>query len=323
MMRRFIKLIISFLIVLFTLVFVFIESSEYIINKKSDFKLNTNTKYLVLGHSHSECAYNDSIIQNLQNFAQSAESYFYTYIKLKKLVQSNNQINTIFLEFSNYEIDDDWDYVYTWGNSLITSKFPKYSAITDKDDLFLILKKNFKTVISSKSISLRSNLGFAFSKKSNYPKANNWGGYLHLIRDKTDSLVLSTDYLLKFQKTDKLASTNLEYLLKIIDFCKKNKVNLYLIRSPLHPKYPGLHNETSYQNIIKTKLSKVEFLDFKNFPLQNSEFGDLNHLNHKGSKIFSVWFAQLLNTGFLEANNKQVYIDEEIKAQKHNNVYKK
>ena len=54
---------------------------------------------------------------------------------------------------------------------------------------------------------------------------------------------------------------------------------------------------------------KREFLDFKEYPLTNSEFADLVHLNYNGAKIFSIWFNELLEKGILTKENKQQIID--------------
>ncbi|MBQ0740337.1 hypothetical protein J9332_39270, partial [Aquimarina celericrescens] len=62
----------------------------------------------------------------------------------------------------------------------------------------------------------------------------------------------------------------------------------------------------------------IEYLDFSNFPLSNSKYGDLGHLNYKGAKIFSEWFASLLLNELLEKENKQDYIDGKMKARTHN-----
>ncbi|QCE40115.1 hypothetical protein [Psychroserpens sp. NJDZ02] len=316
-MKKFIFKTCIFLFASSLFIVVILLMPKKIIESGDNFKIKQNSNQLVFGHSHPECAYNDSIIQNFENFAQSAESYFYTYSKLKKIVEVNNQVRTVFLEFTNYEIDDDWDKLYTWGDNIISRNYPKYAPVIETSDLLMIAKKNMKEVVSAQSTSFMNNANFIFRSKKNFPKTINWGGYYYLKRDKTDSLltVLSSENLLKFQQTDKLASTNLTYLLKIIEFCKKSKVQLYLIRSPLHPKYPGLHNESDFINIIDTRLSNVEFLDFKNFPLKNSEFGDLNHLNHKGAKVYSEWFDTMINKkGLLEKQDKQMFIDSEIKA---------
>ena len=64
--------------------------------------------------------------------------------------------------------------------------------------------------------------------------------------------------------------------------------------------------------MLKSKFSDTEFLDFSQFQLLNSEFGDLAHLNHKGATKFSIWFNNLLNNGLLEKDNKQKFIDNEM-----------
>lgn len=359
-MKHFILNIVIFSVVSFLLLVIVIFTTNNIITSGDHFKIKKNSKRLVLGHSHPECAYNDSIIQNFESLAQSAESYFYTYIKLKKIVQSNNQVSTVFLEFTNYAIDDDWDKIYTWSDNVISKKYPKYSTIIETPDLFVLLKNNFSAVVNAQSVSLKNNLNFIKTKKINLPISCKWGGYYHLNRDKTDSLVtvLSSKKTLNVQQTDKLvstnfkyifkiirffkknktnnfslknvlnslqtnklASTNLKYLFKIIKLCKKHKVKLYLIRSPMHPKYPGLNNESYFLNFKETKLSNIEFLDFKDFPLKNSEFGDLNHLNHKGAKIYSEWFNTMLNKkGLLEKQDKQMFIDSEILLRRKENI---
>ena len=73
-MKRFIKLTIAFLLVFLTVLFLIIESSEITIKNSANFKLKPQTKYLVLGHSHPECAFNDSLINNLKNLAQTGKN---------------------------------------------------------------------------------------------------------------------------------------------------------------------------------------------------------------------------------------------------------
>ena len=56
----------------------------------------------------------------------------------------------------------------------------------------------------------------------------------------------------------------------------------------------------------------VEFLDFSKFPLENSEFGDLEHLNYKGAKVFSEWFNTIITKGVLLEYNPRETINREI-----------
>ena len=90
------------------------DNSEIIIKNSANFKLKPQTKYLVLGHSHPECAFNDSLINNLKNLAQTGESYYYTYFKTIKVLEQNPSIEIVFVEFTNnqiYELMNNW----IWG----------------------------------------------------------------------------------------------------------------------------------------------------------------------------------------------------------------
>jgi hypothetical protein len=76
-------------------------------------------------------------------------------------------------------------------------------------------------------------------------------------------------------------------------------------------------NEKQYKSILRNRFSGIPFLDFSSFPLLNSEFGDLEHLNFKGAKKFSLWFNEIMQVGLLSKGDKQAFIDIEIKKYKH------
>ena len=46
----------------------------------------------------------------------------------------------------------------------------------------------------------------------------------------------------------------------------------------------------------------------------HSEFGDLSHVNFKGAKVFSNFFAELLNEGLLEEKEKGKFVEEKINS---------
>jgi hypothetical protein len=318
-MKQFLKLSISFLIVLFTLIFALVESSEFIVNKNSVFKLNTDTRYLVLGHSHPECAFNDSLIDNFKNLSQSGESYYYTYFKTKKIIQQNPSIETVFIEFTNNQINEsmnDW----IWKEKSMSYRYPKYSPFMNLSDKGILAKNNLSGYFNSTSLSFKYNFGRIRNRNFDYSKSV--GGYLSLKRDKTDYLV--NNMKKNNPKSEKLGISeyNIKYLTKIIDLCEEHGKKVILIRSPQHSIYSGYSNERLYQKVRNNHFSSIEYLDFSKFPLSNSEFGDLEHLNHKGAKVFSIWFAQLLNMNILEKSNKQEFINKEIKARTHSRVSK-
>ena len=62
-------------------------------------------------------------------------------------------------------------------------------------------------------------------------------------------------------------------------------------------------------------IDTLDYLDFSKFKLENKDFGDLDHLNYKGAKIFSVWFSSILEKGLIEAKEKETFIENEIQLQ--------
>ncbi|MCX2450146.1 hypothetical protein OQX61_02580 [Pedobacter sp. PLR] len=283
-------------------------TTNYIFNK-SNFKIPNHTDKIIIGHSHAECAYNDSLIVNTINIAQSGESYFYSYYKINQLLQQNEKIKYVFLEFTNNEIGkkmDDW----IWSGLFLSHRYHLYAPFIDYQGHNLLIKKNAKNLLKLQVKTLLNNVKTIVLSEYNYVRKT--GGYLYLVRNKTDSLVKLKDTATISNKIPELPIENLAYLDRIVLLCKIKKVKLVLLRSPLHKKYKGIHNEKEFQNLLATKYQNTHFLDFKNFPLTDDEFGDLEHLNFKGAKKFSVFFNDLLAQNLLSAPDQQKIIDTKI-----------
>ena len=53
-------------------------------------------------------------------------------------------------------------------------------------------------------------------------------------------------------------------------------------------------DEQKFQSIRKHYFSKIEYIDGIDFPISNEEFGDLEHLNFRGAKKFSIFFNTIV-----------------------------
>jgi hypothetical protein len=281
------------------------------IARKASFKLKEDTKYIVLGNSHPETAFNDSVINNFSNIAQSAESYFYTLVKTKRLLDQNKNIEIIFIEFGNNQILKGRN-AWIWGKEFLPFKYQTYSPFMELQDHELIFKKNAAGFLSNLSLSAGHNLANLLRNDMDYSRKI--GGYQYLVRDKIDSLLANPEISTE-TKTSKpeLSDINIKYLEKLVSYCRENGKTVYLIRSPLHPKYMGFMTEDIFKGIINTKFRDVEFLDFARFPGLNSDFGDFEHLNYRGAKKFSIWFNNLIKDGLMNQPEKQELINEKIK----------
>lgn len=99
----------------------------------------------------------------------------------------------------------------------------------------------------------------------------------------------------------KFVEENLDYLQKIIDFCKENNIKLIAVTSPKTADY--LKQYPDYESHISTfdKLFKDNGIfytdtnrteEFKKY--DNSCFIDIGHLNSKGAEIYTNYLSELI-----------------------------
>src|SRR5690554_4261527 len=188
-MSTFFKRIFYLLVLFLGLVVALDVSLSLIERKNADFTILNNPKYIVVGHSHPECAFNDSLIPELKNISYSGESYFYSYFKTKQVVQQNPSIEVVFIEFTNNQIVkrmDEW----TWGDEFISNSYPKYSSFMNTTDNFFLLRKTPFSYINAFTLSVKDKFERVSRKEFDY--STQLGGYLYLERDKTDSIIKNT-----------------------------------------------------------------------------------------------------------------------------------
>jgi hypothetical protein len=314
-MKLFLKLNILFLVCLLGFIFLVSLSVSSIERKTANFKFKCAPTYLVLGHSHPECAFNDALIPHLKNISKSGESYYYNYSKLKPVMSQNPSVEVVFVEYTNNQINKSMN-EWIWGDKFISKSYPLYSSYMGFGDNVVLFKNNPLGYLNNISVSLREKIDRIFDENFDYP--SKIGGYLYLERNKTEALIRQGKSLQLANTKSvfdnvELSEVNLSYLDAIIRFCEKNNKEVVLIRSPLHHRYEGYSNENEYSNLLETRYPNNTYLDFSKFPLPNSMYGDLEHLNHKGAKVFSQWFSHLLEDGLLAKENKQDYINRAIK----------
>lgn len=291
-MNRFLKKSGLFVCVIIVIVAITSTGFNSYIGNRVFIKLDSNIKNVVFGHSHAECAFNDSIISNFKNLAESGESYFYTYIKTKEVIKQNPQLETVFIEYANNDVSlvKDRD---IWSDKYINWRYPIYSALMNAEEHLFLLSKNPRSVIETLPKTFKKQLSKIRNNKYNY--TNVFGGYKHLEDSKLDSLLEKKANVQKTHSDYYIASqVNLYYLHKIIAYCKERNLKIYLVRSPMYKDSYYLSNEKLLQNILKDQFADITFLDFKDFPLNNDEYRDLSHLNYKGAKKFSTYFNTFL-----------------------------
>lgn len=281
------------------------------INDCKNFKIDSNIEYIVFGHSQSACAYNDSLISNFKNYSSNGEGYFYTYFKVKKVLECNRDVKKIFVEFTNNQFSQFAEN-RIWGKYM-PGLLPKYFTLIDQYGLFLLCKKAPFEVLKALYVSERLKLNYLIANDSNYLSYNKMGGYIlrvgSLKQKQIDSLILLNNKK-KIAGLD-YTTENIDYLEKISNLCKLNGVKLYFVRSPI-PLFNQYNNDSLFFSIYKKKFQEIPFVDLKKFPLKNYDFNDNVHLNYLGSIKVSIFMDSLLKSGVLKTDTFQKWIDNYI-----------
>lgn len=288
-------------------------SCNYIISSKADFKLGSTYQYAIFGNSRPECAFDDTLIDNFKNLSQSGESYFYTQIKLKEILDNNPELSTIFIGYGNSNINIE-NKQKMFQQDALGYRNPIYSPFFSVEDYRFLLsveKAELKSVLQTYPISLRRKIIRVV--RQNFRYLDEIGGYQSLTTNQIDSLVRVFDTIQIKPLTEReIFTESIDYLREMVDLCKEKNKKVYLVRCPQHSGYPFRINEKIQLKILDDFFSDVVFLDFSKFPIADEEFMDFTHLNQKGAERFSTWFNELLSKGLIEQDNPQTIINLEI-----------
>jgi hypothetical protein len=304
-----------FLVILLALIISLLVGSNTRLKKNGFVGIDQRASYIVLGHSHPETAFNDSLISDFDNCSCSGEASFYTYFKAKKIIGDNENIKVVLIEFTNNQIDkrmNEW----IWDTEHLAARYPHYAPFLEFKDHRLLFQNNLSGFTGALSLSLNRNINKIVYDNYDYTSIRN--GYRGLNGSRIDSFLnvsMSSQRPVNFNQD--ISVENLKYLQATIEYCIDAGKKVFLIRSPVHEKWPELQNEELFKkcknDLIQKTDHKIEFLDFKDFPLTNAEFYDVEHLNSSGARAFSIWFESLVLHGLLKIDDKQNFIDQKIK----------
>jgi hypothetical protein len=269
----------------FFLFFGFIIGLSYFFNiliiKFSDlFRMDPSTHILILGDSHTKYAIDDSQLQHAINFSNDADSYYYSYLKLKAIKRKNRQIDTLLLAFSPHNLERSTENKWLLNSAYIKSRFRFYHNLMSVDDLRDLIELRAKDVM----LNVPSIITYPIHVLRKGDKL--YGGYSHLDHDNLQAEIKRKSNTPKSDSTYENAELEMKFLNKMIAFCDLEGIKLILLDTPI---YFSEETHESFSNLFRANYSNVQFLDMCNFKMQSDCFGDLTHLNAKGAQLFSSY----------------------------------
>lgn len=248
-------------------------------------KLPNNENIVFLGNSHVECAVNDTIVKNSFNFARSNDYIEQIYCKLKLIKRYNPQLDTVIIGYDNVLLSQKLDKPVL--GIISPYYFDQYSF---QDINEIIQQSSFKYVSSHffkpfDILKIGQILPSLWGEDVNISKLKNLGRYEYLVRDKLKRHIeLEKNTPIRILKFDNLS---IYFLDKTLKFCEQNDITPIFLFTP-HHKSSKLDIHT-YKNYYNNNLNHIKYYDFRGIELDDSCFGDKNHLNYKGARIFSEY----------------------------------
>jgi hypothetical protein len=276
-------------------------------SKKIDWTLETSKTVLITGDSYPECALDDSIMTETVNLSSSADTYVYSYVKIRKFIIHNPQIRTVVLGFSYHNLLSSDDSFFK-NTSPGISKFVKYFYLMDPNEIRALLRANCNIIIKGLGSCYRQAVFFALTsfKGSSYKKLS-LGGYRRLSVNKVKEILSGT------KKTEPgipvqidSSQVQIRYLNKVVQLCKEKNIRLILLNVPIHREFQKtLKNEKAFFDQFCRQNQILDYLwDYADYSLPDSCYSDPEHLNYHGAENFSLMIRKEL--GKLDGNEKNI-----------------
>lgn len=256
-----------------------------------------DSNIVFLGNSHFQTGIDDSIVKFSTNFSNWGETPLHFYLKLKLLHKHNQGLETAIVCFDNeilYHNTLRWD-------RFLPSYFTQYSL----EDILMLYqystREEFCQLLSHPFYisKLQTYLDAALNQDYDIHYNSDMGGFFLFDHKMNSSEIESYSNREKIVHTDKdIHPLSLFFLRKIKEYCLENNLNLVFLCPPQHPL-----NDKDFLHfavIAEREFGDVPFYNFISYPLPDSCFADMGHLNKYGA-----WkFSQFLDDTLFHRNEK-------------------
>jgi hypothetical protein len=281
----------------------FVVSYTYLNYKNNklidEYRIRPSVNTIIIGGSQVQMSIQDKLLQNTVNLSIEAESYQFSYYKLKRILQNNRSIKKIYLGISYFSFSNYYDdYIYEKKSKEI---FSRYFFILPRKEKSIILRKS----INNLSSVLRCILTTGFKNLSVKPdKLSFIGEYKNgYSNKKADSISIIRRIDSQFyidKKTRGYSLNSLCYLDNIVQLCQSYHIQLQFLIPPLHPYYKEkipLKFIQKYNQI--TKKYNLDVIDLTNVLHKDSCYHeDGIHVTEYGALLSTRFFKKKI-----ESNN--------------------
>lgn len=283
-MNKFLKQLLVFSILFFNLILLILVVSKVFTANSFKYKIDPKKNILILGDSHTQCGLNDIEMKNMLNLSESADTYFYSYVKLKKLVANNRQIDTLILGYANHNISKAQDQ-WLKSSNINSFKLPIHFFLFDNTDLKNFVKIAPYVFFENIPKIIKTNITHVIRIHKKEP-INKFGigGYLSL--NKILNSVPTRDKKVEV-RNQSYSKTDIDFLKEIYALCLRHNIKLILLNTPVYSPEKIRSGNLNYTLFANKMFKRATLIDYSKMKFDEKYFADETHLNNNGSTLFS------------------------------------
>ncbi|MEN8696373.1 MAG: hypothetical protein ABF321_10140 [Bacteroidia bacterium] len=277
-MKKFVTSVIAFSLVLVAYFGVNIMVNSHLNSKQV--KVG-DSKIIAVGDSHIMTAVDPQFSMDLINIAQSSEPYLASYLKIKKILESQSEVETVVLGLGYHNLSGYYD------QKLLTNES---TAIFDNNIQLLGTYE-----LSNQSYDFERYVNSFLKNQCIYPqlKKRYLGAYKATRSDlaKADlSQTVKKHFYEEEQIHDFSDTFNLFYLGQIVNLCSDYNINLVLAKTPTTKKYMS-QVPIVYRGKLQAVVANFKKKGVYTFALEIEDkevyFKDHSHLSAQGAQVFT------------------------------------
>ena len=248
-----------------------------------NYRVNEDVKKLFLGDSHLEYGIIDTMLLNSKNLSKGAESFYYSYHKLKLVLTSSN-VKSVYLGFSYHNLSSAYDQ-WTYGNGNFDFPSSYFYLLPFSEKLNLILWNRNHLSFFFKNTILKG-----FDSFINGPTfLSNFHIYSKDSKAESDRMDRKLTFFYEDRESS-FSNLNIKYLNKIIRLLKSKKIELVFVNTPIHPYYFSKIPKpyfVKFDSIINT--NNIKLIDFNKLNITNDDYymPDGEHVNARGANLIT------------------------------------
>ena len=267
-----------------------------------DDRFSSQKNIFLLGDSHAMLSLNPSIIENSINLGSKGETLNITYHKIQYL-HKNNNIKTLVISLGYHSLSYNFIEERFLNNNHLQKIVDNYYPFLNNDIINELNVDLIRYYTGTANNILLPRISYIF----NWFKTPQMKSYPYF-----DGFKYSEGVNLNEKKLDNklkghfcankpaVSSVAISTLYKLVNFSKKNQIQLIFINTPVHKKY----FERIPDNLVKKYLEILDkfdnepdiyFLDYSNFNLEDDNYLDYDHTNIKGANLISKKLNDFLN----------------------------